>query len=140
MLLLLLGVAIVAGLGRQLALGRRDSGKRRAPVAVFGGTKIKVGPERFVDEEVTAIFGGITLDLREAHIDEVASVTAFAMFGGVQILVPTGWRVSIGGIAIFGGYDDRTTGGHAALPPDAPVLKVNVTAVFGGVAVSADPD
>lgn len=88
--------------------------------------------------DVTAILGGAALDLRDAHIDEVAAVDAFAMFGGVQLLVPKDWRVSVGGLPIFGGYQDRTLG-NGSLPPDAPLLKVNATAIFGGAEVANEP-
>ena len=53
------------------------------------------------------------------------------------MLVPKGWRVSVSGLPIFGGYDDKTTQGD--LPADAPLLRVNATAVFGGVGVANEP-
>jgi hypothetical protein len=139
--LVLVGAAALIGLGRQIALSRRDSrdnGNRHARLVMFGGTKIKVGPEQLTHREVTAIFGGLLLDLREAHIDDAASVNAFAMFGGVQILVPDGWQVLLRGVAIFGGYDNRT-GRDGSLPPDAARLEVNATAIFGGVEVTNGP-
>jgi len=105
---------------------------------VFSGAKMIDRSEHLNHTDVTAIFGGATLDLRDAHIDEVASVDAFAMFGGVQVLVPKDWRVSVGGLPIFGGYEDKTTG-NGSLPADAPLLKVNATAIFGGVEVANEP-
>jgi hypothetical protein len=47
--------------------------------------------------DASAIFGGATLDLREAHID------AFALFGGVDVLVLEGWRASVSGLPFMGG-------------------------------------
>jgi hypothetical protein len=85
---------------------------------------------------VSAIFGGATLDLREAHIDREASVDALALFGGVDVLVPRGWRVQVAGTPILGGLEDKTEG-DGERQADAPLLKVNGTAIFGGVDVKS---
>jgi predicted membrane protein len=109
-----------------------------APFAVFGTATMKDRSEHFEHGEVSALFGGATLDLREAHIDDEATVDATAIFGAVDVLVPEGWRVALGGLPIFGGYDDKTKseGGFAE---DAPTLNVHATAVFGGVDVAHQP-
>jgi hypothetical protein len=95
--------------------------------------------EHFTHADVSAIFGGATLDLREAHVDREASVDALALFGGVDVLVPKGWRVALGGTPILGGCEDKTEG-NGDLPTDAPVLKVHATAIFGGVDVKNKTD
>lgn len=129
--LLVLGAAILVGLGRRTV-------PDRVPVVIFGGTSVKDASEHLTHREVSAIFGGATLDLRGARLDGEATVDALALFGGVKILVPQGWRIVLGGLPIFGGYDDKTRT-DGALPPDAPVLKVNATAILGGVEVANEP-
>jgi hypothetical protein len=57
----------------------------------------------------------------------------------VDVIVPEGWRVQLGGLPIFGGYEDKTHK-FGALAVDAPVLKVGATAIFGGVTVKNHPD
>ncbi|XVV07587.1 hypothetical protein ACQPW3_20280 [Actinosynnema sp. CA-248983] len=108
---------------------------RRLPVVLFGGTKVRNRSEHLTHADVSAVFGGATLDLRGAHIDREADVDALALFGGVQVLVPEGWRVALGGLPVFGGYDDNTTQRADA---DAPLLRVNATAI-GGVDVRNEP-
>jgi len=61
------------------------------------------------------------------------------MFGGVDVLVPKGWRVSVDGTPILGGCEDKTTG-DGELPADAPVLNVHATAILGGVGVKNKTD
>lgn len=139
----LVGPAILVLVGGAvlLSVARHRTGVRvnqLQPVAVFSGTKAVDRSEHLNHADVTAVFDGATLDLREAHIDDEATVEAFALFGGVTVLVPKGWRVSVGGLPLFGGYDDKTAG-NGSLPPDAPLLKVNATAIFGGVEVTNDP-
>jgi hypothetical protein len=107
----------------------------RPSIALFGASEIKNRSEHLRHADVSAIFGGATLDLREAHIDDRAVVDATALFGGVDVLVPEGWRVQIGGIPIFGGFEDKTNN-QAPPAPGAPTLRVNATSIFGGVTVA----
>jgi hypothetical protein len=103
-------------------------------VAVFGSSRGRSRSPHFQHGNVSGVFGGATLDLSEAHPDPGARVDAFALFGGADVLVPPGWRISLGGLPLFGGYEDKTRG-NGELPPDAPELRVSATAIFGGVAV-----
>ena len=53
-------------------------------------------------------------------------------FGGIEILVPKGWRISVRGTPIFGGLDDKTD--HSERPEaDAATLHVGAVTIFGGV-------
>jgi len=58
---------------------------------------------------------------------------ANAIFGGVEMKVPAEWAVSVRGMGIFGGYEDKT---KMPVSPDAPLLVVSGYAIFGGVSVS----
>ena len=71
--------------------------------------------------------------------DREASVDALALFGGVDVPVPKGWRIALGGTPILGGCEDKT-GGDGELPADAPVLRVHATAILGGVDVKNETD
>jgi hypothetical protein len=53
-------------------------------------------------------------------------------FGGVDILVPKGWHISLRSTPIFGGLEDKTD--HSEPPaPDAPTLHVDALTIFGDV-------
>ena len=134
-LLIAVGLAIVARWsGRTIALGATDEDVVRS-TAVFGGPKLVSTSQRFQGAWLTAIFGGITLDLRDARpAPDGASVNATVAFGGVDILVPKGWRISVRSTPIFGGLDDKTD--HSEPPPaDAPMLHVDAVSLFGGVEI-----
>lgn len=137
LLLILLGGAVLVGIVR--GLGTRHTATSGDSLAVFGGTTVKDRSGHFSHADASAIFGGATLDLREAHIDGAATVDAFAFCGGVDILVPKGWRVTFTGTPVFGAYEDKTTG-TGWLPDTAPVLHVNATAICGGVTVANKAD
>lgn len=103
--------------------------------AIFGGPKLVNTAQELQGAWLTAIFGGITLDLRNARpAPEGASVNATAAFGGIDVLVPKGWRISVRSTPIFGGLDDKTD--HSQPPPiDAPTLHIDAVALFGGVEI-----
>ena len=77
--------------------------------AFFSGPRVASTANRFRVAWLTAVFGGVTLDLRGAELDPAgASINATAAFGGVEILVPKGWRISVRSTPIFGGVEDKT--------------------------------
>lgn len=132
-------IAIVTGLWLLANRGRRgrardEVGERQDVVAILGAAETKNRSPHFRHASVSAVLGGATLDMRDAHLDPGATVDALALFGEVDVIVPPGWRVELGGLPIFGGFDDKTVR-DGDVPPDAPVLKVAATAIFGGVDV-----
>jgi hypothetical protein len=95
-----------------------------------------VNSQDFRAADVSAMFGGIELDLRKAAIAaEFATVDVSAMFGGIEIRVPETWTVESKGVGILGGFADETR----PPAPDPAVkpqrLVVTGTAIFGGVAI-----
>jgi predicted membrane protein len=133
--IILAGVVIVARwAGRAIPKAASGEDVVRA-TAVFGGPKLVSTAQHFQGAWLTAFFGGITLDLRGARpAPEGASVNATAAFGGIDILVPKGWRISVRSTPIFGGLEDKTD--HSEPPaPDAPILHVDALSVFGGVEI-----
>ena len=65
-----------------------------------------------------------------------ASINATVAFGGIEILVPKGWRISLRTTPIFGGVDDKTD--HSVAPAEhAPVLHVDAVCLFGGIDINS---
>ena len=131
--IILAGLVIIARWpGLSIPEGVSDEDVIRS-TAVFGGPKLASTAQHFQGAWLTAIFGGITLDLRGARpAPDGASINATVAFGGVDILVPKGWRISVRTTPIFGGLEDKTD--HSEPPAaDAPSLHVDALAIFGGV-------
>ena len=131
-LVIIAGAAVVLRwTGRRIPEGVSDDDVIRS-TAVFGGPHLASASRHFQGAWLTAIFGGITLDLRDALPAPDASINATACFGGVEILVPRGWHLSIRCTPIFGGVDDKTD--HSQPPADdAPTLHIDAVTIFGGV-------
>jgi hypothetical protein len=77
-----------------------------------------------------AWFGGIAVDLRDAELAPDAHLTVQSLFGGIAIKIPPTWRIESSVKAVAGGIDTRSSD-----DPDAPVLRLEGTALFGGIAV-----
>jgi hypothetical protein len=81
----------------------------------------------------SSIAGDLDFDLRDASVDQRrTAVTVLAAFGNVDIYVPEGVRVDVGGLTIFGHRRDwgRDTG-----RPDAPAIHVRVLGFAGTIDV-----
>lgn len=102
---------------------------------LFGGVERCVDAKDFRGGEVSAMFGGIELDLRGAVMAEAqVTIDVSAMFGGVEIQVPETWLVEMKGTALFGGFANETRPPQPG-PSSAPRLIVTGYAMFGGVTV-----
>ena len=124
---------ILFGLSLITTLGSRAADDRTVNSAViWWGADRRTTSQDFRGGSLSAIMGGIEVDLRQADIVERAEISVFVLWGGVEIKVPPHWRVEVTGLSILGGWDDKTV-----LPsdPNAPLLVVHVTAIMGGAEV-----
>ena len=104
-------------------------------VANFEPLEFRSQSARFRGGTVTTMFGGGELDLRDATLDpEGATLHLKALFGGGSLIVPETWNVE-SRLAGIGGVGD----GRARMdrPADAPTLRLEGTAIFGGWAVTS---
>lgn len=98
--------------------------------AIFGGIEDKNVSKEYVSSEITAIFGGAEIDYRKIKIkDKVGYINITTIFGGADILVPDDVKVTVKGLPIFGGTDNRAISDDDATKE----LIINYTAIFGGV-------
>lgn len=98
--------------------------------AIFGGRDANFRGEIFTGADINAIFGGVELDLRGSIINENVVIRATVIFGGIDIYVPSNVKVKVSSMPIFGGVSDKSL---APADPDAPILYVNATCMFGGI-------
>jgi hypothetical protein len=117
-------------------LAAKDIRPTRWTVAIMGAN---VRRGRWHPSERTtgvAVMGGTVLDLREAAIGpRPQRVTAIAVMGGVDVVVPEGTRVELRGVPVMGCTKNRVPSDRDALSPAEPVLRVRALALMGGVKV-----
>jgi hypothetical protein len=132
--LVLIGIGLMVAFGWGVGSRREVSDDNSiSSFNVFSGSEIASHSAAFVGGKVGAVFGGANIDLADARPAPGAALDVFVAFGGVEIRVPPGWRVDIGGFPIFGGYENITT--KESLAPDAPRLRIDATVLFGGLEV-----
>lgn len=131
-LVILLGLWLLLRAGRSSGEGTATHDGDFDVTGVFSGRKVASTANPLGHGNATAVFGGVELDLAGARIEDRATLEVVAVFGGVDIRVPPGWRIELDGPAIFGGLEN-----HVPSPPDptAPTLRITATAIFGGVEV-----
>lgn len=104
-------------------------------VAIFGGATRKGRWHAEPNMNAVTIFGGATLDFREAVLPaREMTLNTTCIFGGIEIIVPPEMRVVDRGVAIFGGRDTGSDTAEAD-SPDAPVLRLTGLTLFGGIDV-----
>lgn len=130
--LVLIGVIVVLKSLFHIGFGKVKvpNEKRLEELVVFSGKKFVV-QNTFYGMDGEAVFGGLTIDLREALIEEDISIDALAVFGSVDILLPANVSVKLSDLSLFGGCSNSKT----YTPVAGPTVYVNATALFGGVEV-----
>lgn len=100
--------------------------------ATFSGQNIKIENEKFTGADLTAVFGGVKYDLRNAIIESDVVINASSTFGGIEIYVPANVIVKTKSTAIFGGVENKA---NTQTNENSHTIYVNGTALFGGVEV-----
>jgi len=101
--------------------------------AVFGGVSRKVTTDDFSGGHVSAMFGGVEIDLRRAGMRaESATIDVSTIFGGVEVKIPSNWIVTAQVTAIFGGVDNKCVEPSAAMP-GVKRLYIQGSVMFGGI-------
>lgn len=102
--------------------------------AVMSGRKERVTSTHWRGGDVTAVMGGVQLDLREATpAAEGAQLDVTALMGGIEVWVPPGWKIRPRITPFLGGVEDKTN--PVPTNGDAPRLEITGTALMGGVEI-----
>ncbi len=97
--LALIGIGIWVLVGRvSPERGEAEAGERIDATAVFGSRQLVSNSQSLEGGSLLAVFGGVEADLSAATLSpDGAGIDATAVFGGIDLLVPPGWRVEIRG-------------------------------------------
>jgi len=109
-----------------------DAGSTVNAFALMSAVTRRSSSPAFRGGDLTAVMGGCEIDLRQAQLEPgEVTIDTFAVWGGIEIKVPTDWTVIGKVMPIMGGFTDSTR------PPrdDTKRLIVKGTAIMGGVEV-----
>lgn len=102
--------------------------------AVFSGRDIRVDNSEFCGADLSALFGGIDLNLKNAVIRRNVTIDVKAVFGGIDILMPANVRVVVDVTPILGGVENGTRTPLGA-DENTPTVFIRGTCLFGGLEV-----
>lgn len=132
--------AVVVIIGLSLILGNKNSEEVSSKIkdfdkngvmqitATFGEQNVNASGEDFGGANINAIFGAVTLDLRDAKLSDEAVISCSAIFGGIDILVPSDCLVKVKATPIFGGVDNKKE-----KKDTKKIIYVDALALFGGI-------
>ena len=105
--------------------------KENVYTATFSGQDARCDGE-FKGANLTAVFGGIEYDLRNAIINQDAVINTSSIFGGIDIYIPEDVTVKVKSLSIFGGVSDKKKRNEQN---DSHTIYINATCLFGGVEI-----
>lgn len=105
-----------------------DKEGRTHYTAIFAGQEHKITDD-YKGSNVTAIFGGVDLDLRKAKITEDLVIKPVCIFGGADIFLPDNVKVKITSSSIFGGVEDKRNNDNEG----KHTIYIEAVCIFGGV-------
>jgi surface polysaccharide O-acyltransferase-like enzyme len=131
MMLVLIGGSVVwRAFNRPVPEGAGDAYIRT--FALFSGAELRPTVP-FEGADVTAIMGGVKLDLSNAPMArDTAVIDVFALMGGTEIFVPRDWDVTVRVVSLMGGCSDKR---RPATGPATRHLIIQGMAVMGGVEI-----
>lgn len=143
--MIVLGAALVTRSFRGNSLSGVEGGKpagggpapdrfsRLNNFVMMGGVEVKNESQEFRGGEVSAVMGGIEVDLRGAKtVEPQVVIDVFAWWGGIDIFVPRDWRVVSEVFPLMAGYEDHSTKPEGEA---RTTLVIRGMVVMGGVEV-----
>lgn len=136
-ILILLGLMILFNKGKKDGIKTSDNNLISIN-SIFSGNKEYVDSKEFLGGDISSLFGGVELDLRDSDTDIYdANIDINCIFGGVKIFVPKDWEVRTKGTPIFGEMKNQTFKQISVEDPDKPKPKLNISyfVIFGGIEI-----
>jgi hypothetical protein len=101
--------------------------------SVFSGIETSMLSKNFKGGSISAIFGGVDVDLTQADFNGTAVLRMEVIFGGIKLLVPAGWTIKNELDGIFHGVEDKRQQGAVYVQDANKVLVLKGSVVFGGI-------
>lgn len=136
MIIIIFGLSLIFGntfnnkINKEIKKINNKKGKNEEYCSTFSQQKIDFDDEEFKGASLTAVFGGITLDLRKAKINEDVVIDTTSVFGGIDIYVPDNIKIKVKSTSIFGGVDNKKSKNDNE---KEHIIYINASCIFGGV-------
>lgn len=135
MILVIIGINLVMRSYRaQTVSGPSDDlSARLSTFAIWSGIERNVSSQVFGGGDITAVMGGVKIDMRQAKpVPGGAVIDLFVWWGGVELAVPETWKVVFQNVVLMGGVEDKSK----SAPPESPdTLILRGLVLMGGVEI-----
>jgi predicted membrane protein len=111
----------------------QSSGNSFSKSVIMGGIQSKVSSKEFSNGQITAIMGGVELDMRDADLAENAYFDINCIMGGVEILAPKEWNIVLSHTPIMGGVSDNISKYPSDVVDATKTIYLRGLVVMGGV-------
>ena len=129
--LIAVGLMMVFSIGSANRKRAEESGTDdNEKVAIFYGEQSRVRGD-YTGGSLTAVFGGVDLDLRQANIKDGAIIDVFTFCGGININLPDDVIVKNEVRGVLGGSDDKTM----SKPSAKKTIYLRGECVLGGLEI-----
>ena len=130
------GFLVWRALGRSAGPPTAESSSQLSEFAIMGGVHRVVESSDFRGGEATAIMGAVELDLRGSTIaTSPAVIDVFALWGGIEIMVPPEWKVDVKAMPILGAFENKARSSIHDSSASTQELVIRGTALMGGVEI-----
>ena len=135
-IIIIVGLSLIFGnnlnkkINNEIKKINNKKGKNEEYCSTFSEQKIDFDDEEFKGVSLTAVFGGITLDLRKAKINEDVVINTTSVFGGIDIYVPDNIKIKVKSTSIFGGVDNKKIKNDNE---KEHIIYINASCIFDGV-------
>ncbi len=131
--IILLGVYIIFRKSNFSRSYKSEMDNRLNEISIFGGGNKYFHSDNFNGGNVTAIFGGSTINLSDCKLAEGENVIdLLCIFGGLSFKIPSDWKVRIETTSIIGGFSDKRSIPSATYSEEDKVLIIKGLILFGG--------
>lgn len=104
--------------------------------AVFCGAKKRILSKNFEGGAITAVFGGVELNMSHTDFDKEITIDLTVVFGGLKIIIPNNWELKTQMTTIAAGIEDKRYMEGLQVVPDK-TLVLTGTVVFGGIDIQS---
>lgn len=102
-------------------------------VSILGGGTRIVSSNNFKGGNITSVFGGSEVILKECTLAEgINYIDVFAIFGGTTIVVPNDWNIVMNVTSILGGFSQKTVKDPNLIIDQNKTLIIKGLVIFGG--------
>lgn len=137
-ILIVIGLSVIfkdnvkdAAIVKMDKISNKETDMEHIYTSTFSEEKINLDNEKLESCTINSIFGSVSLDLRNAVINENVVINNYVVFGKVTIKVPKDVNVVVKTTSIFGGIDNKI--GKNKSKENIKTIYIKGTIMFGGI-------